>query len=243
MLHVSNYWFIWHGYDGSPAGTVPYWSLAVEEHFYLIFPMLFLTLRRFLSNRSQARALWAVCAVVCLWRCLLVFHFGASVDRTYMGSDTRFDSILFGSAMAVGLNPMLDQRSGSERLWKYGLLPAGLMLLLLTFSYRAPWFRETFRYTLQGIGLTPLFVAAVRFPKWLPFRFLNLRPVAFVGLLSYSLYLVHQVVMYWLGVRLSSVDLRIRDLLALGLSFLIALAIHHWIERPAARVRRRLARH
>ena len=242
MLHVSNYWFVWHGYDGSPVGTVPYWSLAVEEHFYLLFPMLYLVLNRRLSNKDQANTLWALCAVVCLWRCVLVFGLGASVDRTYMASDTRFDSILFGCALAVGLNPVLDRQSGHERLWKNVLLPIGVALLLFTFVYRAPWFRETLRYTVQGIGLTSVFVAAIRFPKSLPFRLLNTRPVAFVGVLSYTLYLVHQVVLYWVGFHLPMLGVLFRGLLALGLSLLVALAIHQWIEKPAARVRRRLAR-
>src|SRR5262249_48674348 len=92
-LHFSNYWFIWRGSAGSAAGTVPYWSLAVEEHFYLVFPLLYLGLNRIMSNRAQARAFWVACAVLCAWRCLLVFVFGVPENRTYMASDTRFDSI------------------------------------------------------------------------------------------------------------------------------------------------------
>lgn len=242
MLHVSNYWFIWHGSDGSPVGTVPFWSLAVEEHFYLLFPMLYLLLARGLSNRGQATAIWTLCAVICAWRCVLVLGFGVSEDRTYMGSDTRFDSILFGCALAIGLNPVLDPETGGERLWKHVLFPAGLAILLTTFLYRAPWFRETIRYTLQGIGLTPLFVAAIRFPKWAPFRFLNTRTMAFAGLLSYTLYLIHQVALYWAEFWFPAFSPLARAPLALGVSFLIAIAIHHWIEKPAARMRRRLAR-
>src|SRR5258708_16055417 len=40
--HISNYWFIFRGSDGTPAGTVPYLSLPVEEHFSLVFPLPYL---------------------------------------------------------------------------------------------------------------------------------------------------------------------------------------------------------
>ena len=83
-----------------------------------------------------------------------------------------------------------------------GARAGGLALLLVTFTIVAPWFRETMRYTLQGLALMPVFVAAIRFPGWLPFRLLNAGPVAFVGMLSYTLYLSHQVALmgvhFWL---------------------------------------------
>lgn len=240
-LHVSNYWFIWRGADGSPMGTVPYWSLAVEEHFYLIFPLLYLGLSRVLRRQGQAKAILVLCAAVCVWRCILVGVFGVSEDRTYMGSDTRFDSIFFGCALAIGMNPVFDTVKGSERVWKWVLLPAGLALLLFTFAYRADWFRETIRYTLQGIALTPIFIAAIRFPKWLPFRFLNAKPVAFVGLLSYSLYLIHQVVLYSLFHIWPTAPELPRNFLGLIVSLVLATAIHYAVEKPAARLRKRIA--
>jgi peptidoglycan/LPS O-acetylase OafA/YrhL len=240
-LHVSNYWFIWQGGDGAPAGTVPYWSLAVEEHFYLLFPLLFIGLNRILSRRGQAAAILALCALVCVWRFVLIGVFDAVDDRTYMGSDTRFDSIFFGCALAIGMNPMLDRPSGDERLWKWLLLPAALSLLLFTFAYRAEWFRETIRYTLQGIALTPVFVTAMRFPSWLPFRILNARPLVFIGVLSYSLYLSHQVVLFALDwTRPWDTPLE-RAVLALGIAVAVATVIHYAVEKPCARVRKRLA--
>ena len=240
-LHVSNYWFIWRGFDGAPVGTVPYWSLAVEEHFYLVFPFLYLGLNRWLSRGAQARTLWALCAIVCAWRCVLVFVFGVTEDRTYMASDTRVDSILFGCALALATNPVLDRQVGTDRLWKWVLFPAGLAVLLLTFTYRAPWLRETIRYSLQGIALTPIFVAAMTFPKWLPFRVLNARPVAFVGVLSYTLYLVHQVVLFALFYWLPSTRDTPRAILAFAIAFAIAVIVHRLVEVPCARIRKRLA--
>jgi peptidoglycan/LPS O-acetylase OafA/YrhL len=154
-LHISNFWFIWRGADGSPAGTVPYWSLAVEEHFYLLFPVLYIGLSKVMSRHAQAKVLLALCVLVVVWRCILVGVFGAIEDRTYMASDTRFDSIFFGCALAIGMNPVLDGPSGSDRLWKWLLFPAALALLIFTFAFRAEWFRETVRYSLQGLALTP----------------------------------------------------------------------------------------
>jgi peptidoglycan/LPS O-acetylase OafA/YrhL len=241
-LHFFNYWYIWQGGEGAPVGTVPYWSLAVEEHFYLLFPMLYLAASRRLSRVAQARVFWGLCAAICVWRCVLVFVVGVPEDRTYMASDTRFDSIFFGCALAIGANPMLDRPRAGEEWWKWLIVPASLALLIFTFAYRAPWFRETLRYSLQGIALTPVFISAVRYPRWLPYRILNAKPVAFVGVLSYVLYLVHQVVLFGLGYQIPHVNGVVRSLLALVVSLLIATTIHYSVEKPAQNLRKWLTR-
>lgn len=238
-VHVANYWIVQHGYDGMPNGTGVYWSLAVEEHFYLVFPFLFIVLRRFVrEGRHQAMILWGLCGLILAWRCVLVLGFHVHEDRTYVASDTRVDSILFGCALALSGNPALDGASRiSERVWKWVLLPLGLGLLLFTFLLRNPAFRETVRYTLQGIGLIPVFVVALRYPEWGPYRVLNLKTVAFVGVLSYPLYLVHHVVLGALGATPGI----LRAVLALGISVAAAWGIHELVEKPCARLRKRLS--
>jgi peptidoglycan/LPS O-acetylase OafA/YrhL len=243
LAHFTNYWMIAHGTDGSPPGTSVYWSLAVEEHFYLVFPWLFILFQRRLAGRwrLQGWLLLGLCALVMLWRCVLVFVFHAVPDRTYLASDTRIDSILFGCALAAGANPMLDPLRGPPALWRWVLFPLGMAVLALTFWYQAPWFRESIRYTLQGIALTPVFVVAMREPTWGPMRLLNLRPIRYMGLLSYSLYLLHQIVLHVLGYRFQTMGVLTRGLLALGISLVLAQLVHRFIEKPCARLRRRLA--
>jgi peptidoglycan/LPS O-acetylase OafA/YrhL len=240
--HFGNYWFASHGSEGVPAGTGVYWSLAVEEHFYLLFPLLYLATRKAgLKGRSQGAFFLLLCAIIVVWRSVLVLHFGVPEDRTYLCSDTRFDSILFGCTLAVAMNPVVDKPTGSERLWKRVLFPAGVVLLLGTFIYRAPWFRESIRYTLQGIGLTPIFVVGMRFPDWGPFRLLNHRLVAFLGVLTYSLYLVHQVVLFTVHAHLPGWNPVLLSLLALALSILYSLAMYRYVEQPFARLRKRFS--
>lgn len=239
LLHVANYWIVYRGYEGQPAGTGVYWSLAVEEHFYLLFPCLYLVFLRVVKNRGRQLAIvLGLCAVVLLWRCILVWGLRSDPDRTYVASDTRVDSILFGCALALYGNPMLDGPSRvSDRAWKWGLLPAGLLLLILTFVYRDPGFRETFRYSIQGVALTPVFVVALRYPTWGPFRLLSLRGLSFLGVLSYPLYLCHHVVL----VALEPLSAGARVPLALGLSLALAWLIHQLVELPCARLRKRLS--
>jgi peptidoglycan/LPS O-acetylase OafA/YrhL len=241
--HFANYRIVLHGYRGMPAGTGVYWSLAVEEHFYLVFPWLYLALRRSgAAPLRQATILWAICGAVFAWRCVLVYGLHTMTDRTYVASDTRVDSILFGCALAVYGNPVLDgQSSVSDRTWKLIFLPLSALLLGVTFLYRPPAFRETLRYSLQGVALYPLFIAAVRFPTWGPFRILNLRLVAFLGVLSYSLYLVHHVVIDALEMHVPLPAIA-RGPLALAISIGIAWGIYRVVERPCANLRKRLSR-
>src|SRR5207248_3435784 len=93
-LHLSNYSIVLNGWwDGRAPGTWILWSLAVEEHFYLLFPLLYLLLLRYVRGRGrQAVILFGACAVVLAWRLILVFLLHADKDRTYVATDTRVDS-------------------------------------------------------------------------------------------------------------------------------------------------------
>jgi peptidoglycan/LPS O-acetylase OafA/YrhL len=240
-LHVSNYWIIAHGYDGVPVGTGVYWSLAVEEHFYLAFPWLFIALQKGrLSQRSQAFVFLGLCALVLAWRLILVLYLHPSTDRTYMGTDTRIDSILFGCALAVWCNPALDAPVLDEKWWKWLLLPGALVVLALCVVIRNEAFRETLRYSLQGMALAPLMIAAIRFREWPLFRPLNWHPVAFLGVLSYSFYLVHFAVIYAVQRLTPALAPLVQGMLALALTLALAAVLYRFLERPCARLRRRL---
>lgn len=244
-LHYSNIYAIDHGVAiGVAPGTEVLWSLAVEEHFYLVFPVVFLVLVKLgLSRRRIAVVLTTLCMASLAWSIALVDS-GVSMFRTYTATDVRFASILWGCVLALAQNPALDMGlSGaqSRRRWTRRLLPAGLSVLLLCFVVRDEAFRETLRYTLQGIALMPVFVVAVRWPRTLLFRPLNLRWVAFVGKLSYSLYLVHFTVIYFVEEHIRAVPAIGRDALALAISLAIAGLIYRFVEQPFARLRKRLS--
>jgi len=244
ILHFSNYWVARHGWDGIATGTSVYWSLAVEEHYYLVAPTVFLGLNRSrLTGWQRACIFWAACAVVLAWRYVLVLRFHSNPERTYLCTDTRFDSIAFGCALAVWHNPVLDAaptaRAESHK-WLWTLLSTGLALLLITFVLRGPVFRQTLRYSLQGMALTPIFIAAVRWPRARPFAPLNWKAVRFIGTLSYSLYLVHEVAFSAVEQHLQ-LSAPANAAVALVVSLAIAWVMYEIVEKPCAALRKRLS--
>jgi peptidoglycan/LPS O-acetylase OafA/YrhL len=241
MLQFTNYWIIAHGFQGQPSGTGVYWSLAVEEHFYLAFPWFFIALQKLkLPARNQALIIWGVCALVLAWRVLLVFGWHVPATRTYLASDTRVDSILYGCALAVWNNPVLDDHSTNERRWKLVYVPLAVLVLVACLLVRGDDFRETFRYSLQGAALTVLFVAAIRYHRWPVFAWLNTKIMTFIGLLSYSLYLLHLAVIFGVARALPRLHHFGRASLSLGISIVLAWIIYLTVEKPCARLRRRL---
>ena len=246
VLHYTNYWIIENNFDGLPFGTGVYWSLAVEEHFYLLFPFLFILFARAGASRAQlAACLFGACALILAWRLFIASQLDLSsylaTTRLELASDTRFDSILFGCALALFGNPSLDKTRFSERTWKYALLPLGVAGLLASFLIRDEFIRGTVRYSLQGICLIPVFVCAIRYPDWVVIRPLNFRPIAFLGTLSYSIYLVHQTVIAVVGGTLGGTVAdatlgMINAVVCVGIACLLYVAI----EKPCGRLRRRL---
>src|SRR5579863_3829336 len=189
LLFYANYWTIYGTGEEIP-GLGVVWSLAVEEHFYVLFPLLYVAMLRFrVPRQHQARLLWGLCAAVLVWRCVLVLAMHATSARIYVATDTRADCILFGCALALWNNPALDKTTRARDRAQALLLPLAVAALVASLAYGDAVFLETFSYSAQGLALTCVFTCAVRHPEWLVFRLLNWRPVIFVGVLSYTLYL------------------------------------------------------
>jgi len=241
-LHYYNYYQTFVASDGVALGTDVYWSLAVEEHFYCIFPFLYISLLKMrVSPQRQRLIIWGICLAILIWRCVLVFGMGANAYRIYYLSDTRIDSILFGCALAVHGNPVLDPPYGSDRLWKYFVVPGGITILLLSFLGRNPEYQNTLRFTIQGIALHGLFIAAIRFPDWGVFQIINWSWMRFIGLLSYSLYLVHYTVIQAVALYLPQISVALQGAISLLISFILAYAIYRYIELPFGKLRKQLS--
>lgn len=241
-LQVSNYYLIFASPGVILPGTGVFWSLAIEEHFYLLFPLLYVWMCSRFSVYRQTTILLTLCAVALAWRCILHFHFGVGFLRTYYGTDTRFDSILLGCVFAIVANPVLhDPLHGWFLRRMRWLLPLGIVVLLGTFLIREDGFRETFRYTVQGLALVPLFIAAIDYQKSWPVRFLNLPFMRFLGVLSYTLYLCHAIIMDFVHRTWESSAI-FTGIVSLAGALCFATLVHYWIERPCTRIRKRLSK-
>jgi peptidoglycan/LPS O-acetylase OafA/YrhL len=121
------------------------------------------------------------------------------------------------------------------------LVPVSLVVLLATFLYRNEGFRNTLRYTLQGLALIPLFIAAIRFQGSFVVKILNLSWVRFLGVLSYSLYLCHSIILEAI-IRTTAKGPILIGAAGIICSLIFATFVHYSVERPCTKARKRLSR-
>ena len=252
VFYWANYHHIFRGW-GTGTALLPLsiiWSLAVEEHFYFAFPLLLVALRR--RPALLLALLVVLCAAVLAWRIYLVVGVGLehlAPARTEQATDTRIDSIVYGCVLSVLIARAAARGSVTgdallRRLGSHVALFAGAGLMLASLVYRDEVFRETWRYSLQGIALMPLFVHlfVLRRHDVLQ-RLLSSAPMVFIGKISYSLYLHHWFALCALVQLFGTgpeVIVTVR-LATVPLMLLLALASYHLVETPLRRLGHRLA--
>lgn len=229
LFFYSNYYNLYGPAHQSLDGTGVLWSLAVEEHFYLMFPLLFILLLR---RRIDLRFVFGLLLLVLAWRWVRVGWLGSDEWTVYFSTDTRIDSILYGCLLAL-----LEWRGvrlpTGRAAWV--ILAAALATIGASLLADGPLFRSTFRYTLQGIALMPIFYYAVHMPDALPFRPLNWRAVRQIGVYSYVIYLGHDIFITALERRAVEWPVLIAGAAALSIAY--AAIVHVLVEKPFQRLR------
>jgi peptidoglycan/LPS O-acetylase OafA/YrhL len=221
------------------------WSLSVEEHFYILFPLAFLALARSrLSKSARTRLLIGICLLALLWRVAIVVFTGDHTLWTYFATDTRVDSILWGCILALTNNPVYRDAADPDPSilpQRHQLLAflGGVALLAGTLLPRSFLYKESLRYTLQALALYVIFsfiVSNIRHPlvAWLEWK-----PLRYLGWISYVLYLSHDFILNVLTRAWPD-----RFLLTGPLAFLVAIAfatlMRYTLELPLQRLRVRL---
>jgi peptidoglycan/LPS O-acetylase OafA/YrhL len=169
---------------GSGYYTLHFWSLSVEEHFYLLWPCLLLLV-------GNKRALWLTIFLilsVTVWRNLdFRYHIlhERYLDPEVLGhrSDLKLDALLGGCLLAI----LLQYQTARVLLQK--LLP-NFVILALSVLYFAILIRDPHFSALMRVLIIPLIiVGTVLSPKSLLSRFLEMRWMRWIGRLSYSIYI------------------------------------------------------
>jgi peptidoglycan/LPS O-acetylase OafA/YrhL len=209
------------------------WSLAIEEQFYLIWPLavwgLVSTVRR---PRVVGLLLIAAAAGSLLWRITLA----ASGPRIYLGLDTHADGLLLGAAVAFWA--MRGDLVTARRAWIWhtaGALAALALLGLFLTSRYDPSYRQG--VTVLAAGVTAVLMLDAPSPgSWLA-PVLEARWLVGLGRISYGVYLWHFPVFFWTGcLRQEGTGPAAPPLTLLfgwGLTVAIALTSYVVIERPA----------
>lgn len=244
-LYVVNWRFMAEQVDyfasESPASPVQhYWSLSLEEQFYLLWPVLLLLATTWARRRgSDLRpALWAVIAPFGIASLVYGIWFtSADVDQAYFSTLARGWELALGGALALALPKGLRLAPGQ------GLLLAGGALALLVWTTVA--FEDATPYpgwrALLATGATAAFIVAGTAQRPSPpVRLLMTAPFQYLGRISYAWYLWHWPALVFAIVLFGPLT-PIQSLLVTGVAWIPATITHHAIEERF-RHSRRLAR-
>ena len=208
------------GAAGGGAMAGHFWSLSIEEQFYLVWPCLLL-----LAGSRRAGWLAAAGAVTCA--CFRFAHWGF-YDRQWYAfhTEVRADALMIGCTCALLLsNPKV--RSFALKQSEYWVIPAVALLPFCIFRFH--WLPPLFESITVGL----LIAASAVHPQWFLARCVSLRPLAWLGTVSYSIYVWQEV--FLAHYRATSTVITMMCLMPV-----FALASYYAIERPATRFGHRI---
>jgi peptidoglycan/LPS O-acetylase OafA/YrhL len=243
MISTLFYYANWHfiavdqSYFAMFTGASPLrhvWSLAIEEQFYLVWPLLLFGALRVTRGRNVPLLVLIFAGTVVSAVDMALRFDAANPSPAYYATDARAQQLLIGAGLAVLLAARGKPPGGlierfAARWWP--LVVAALAGLVLFTHADASW------YFRGGAALFALVVALLLLivelhPDSIPAALLSLRPVRWVGKISYGLYLWHWPIIVWLADPSIALAPRAKQVLEVAATFVLATASFYVVERP-----------
>ena len=243
LMYIANWHFIatssYFNARGEPSPLLHMWSLALEEQFYVLWPVtLFLVallVRRARIRLTVVGGLATAAVLVSAWR-LLSLWTGAG-DRAYMGTDSRMFEPLLGALLAVIL--VRHPHLGSSRTWNSALVLAGASIMVGGMLTLGSTDGPSRLYPRGGALVFALGTAALIWgvaTRSSPVSTtLALPPVAYLGRISYGIYIWHWPLIVWaaLGwINLGGISGLERSVVLAAATVAIASLSYHAVEKP-----------
>lgn len=227
LLATAFYVGNWRPATGRSMGLLDHtWSLAVEEQFYLLWPMILVVV----SRRVGQRGLLALCGVGIVGSAgarLALWATGATGERVNYGSDTHADALLIGCALAIWLHGRKEgiARPKAASAFVVVMVAAGFVSggveVLLWLPSAIPW--------LSAVAV--LAIVQGKYSGWM-----NAKWLMWVGKRSYGLYLWHFPI-FWFIAPEFGLPWPLELLAATALSLVIVVLSWRCIEKPCLRVK------
>lgn len=235
IIHGSNYFD-----QANPSLFKNFWSLAVEEQFYIIWPPLLLLL---LSRRLKNSQLVTIVATIAVASMVLMGVLAApdNYTRVYYGTDTH----CFGLAMGIIFAFIWNKEKGSlskewlsAQPWIPALAPVGLIGFILIVMLVPDTAAFTYPFGLVLGSLFSLFLvgAVIIRPDALFTRIMELAPLRWIGVRSYGIYLWHWPMLVFgrilIPTAMGTVENVAVDVLFALISFVASDLSYRFIEEP-----------
>ena len=161
--------------------TGHFWSLSMEEHFYLVLPAILVSFKR-----VRLWVLGGLALAVALWRSVLAHLMHSNYQLTFR-TDTHVDALLIPAMIALALYPFMRNKAAKRYIpaWSFPVF-IGMQILLLTAKIPFSW-------TLRAVLIPLLILSTALHPNAIPGSILESKPVRWIGWISYSLYLWQQL--------------------------------------------------
>lgn len=199
LFYVTNWWFIFHKVSyfqasGRPSLLLHLWSLAIEEQFYILWPLMLTLLLPRVKRLGRIAAGTATLALGSTVLMAVLFHPNADPSRVYFGTDTHAQGLLIGCTMALILPQARlavlrspSWRIGGNLLGVVGVVALGWMVFNLKDYERVTYGGGFLLVDLAAVAVVIAAVSPVTF--WA--STLARQPLRWVGTRSYAIYLWH----------------------------------------------------